>query len=183
MLAAAALTVWTWWMEPCSRPAETACVAGDIELARWALEAWAAASDGALRFERVEDEAKARMRFYWAGSRSGLYGEARPVDFHGERGAEIYVRPSVTNAADPLLRDTVVYLTLLHESGHGLGLGHTARVEDIMYSFQFGGDLVEYFARYRRQLRTRGDIARVSGMSEGDRRRLRALLRFDAGPR
>ena len=30
-----------------------------------------------------------------------------------------------------------------------------------MYSFGFGGDIVEYFERYRRQLGNRNDIAAV----------------------
>lgn len=173
-----AVTVWTWWIEPCTRPAEMACLAADADLAAWSLDAWAAASNGQLRFERVADVKKARMRFYWAGARSGLYGEARPFDFEGQRGAEIFLRPSVTGSTDPLLRDTVVYLTCLHESGHGLGLRHTADFDDIMYSFQYGGDLVEYFARYRRRLAQRSDIRRHAGLSAADTQRLQQALRY-----
>ena len=71
-------------------------------------------------------------------------------------------------ATDDLLRDTVVYLTCLHEFGHALGLAHTRDFRDIMYFFGFGGDIVEYFDRYRRQLYARPDIARVSGLSAND---------------
>jgi hypothetical protein len=46
-----------------------------------------------------------------------------------------------------------------------------------MYSFQFGGDIAAYFGRYREQLGTRADIARVSGLSAGDVGRLRALYK------
>ena len=72
--------------------------------------------------------------------------------------------------SDRLMRDVIVYLTCLHETGHALGLPHTAAFADIMYSFQFGGDIEEYFGRYRRKLEGRGDIAKNSGMSAADRR-------------
>jgi hypothetical protein len=42
-----------------------------------------------------------------------------------------------------------------------------------MYSFRYGGDIVEYFQRYRRLLKTRGDIAAHSGISDADRKALR----------
>ena len=44
-----------------------------------------------------------------------------------------------------------------------------------MYSFQYGGDIPEYFGRYRRQLLSRPDIRKHSGMSPADRKRLTAL--------
>jgi hypothetical protein len=103
----------------------------------------------------------------------------------GKRGAEIYVLPDMrflgkevaeAAGADPLLRDAIVYLTCLHESGHALGLPHTARFDDIMYSFGYGGDIREYFGRYRRKLSLRNDIRKHSGVSNADRERLVRLL-------
>jgi len=44
-----------------------------------------------------------------------------------------------------------------------------------MYYFGFGGDIVEYFERYRRQLRSRNEIATVAGVSDSDVSRLRAM--------
>jgi len=41
-----------------------------------------------------------------------------------------------------------------------------------MYSFGFGGDIPEYFARYRRLLNEREDIRTHSGLSAYDRKRL-----------
>jgi predicted Zn-dependent protease len=76
---------------------------------------------------------------------------------------------------DDLLRHSIVYLTCLHELGHALGLSHTASFNDVMYFFGYGGDIVEFFSRYRRQLRSRADIMRVSGLSPADIKRLHAL--------
>jgi len=53
-----------------------------------------------------------------------------------------------------------------------LGLQHTAAFADIMYSFQFGGDIPEYFGRYCRLLSARGDIRKHPGMSADDRKRI-----------
>ena len=88
------------------------------------------------------------------------------------------MRPSpLPPNGDRLLRDAIVYLTCLHESGHALGLSHTKAFADIMYSFQYGGDIDEYFGRYRRKLQTRADIAKNSGMSAEDRARLLEILK------
>ena len=53
----------------------------------------------------------------------------------------------------PLFRDTIVYLTCLHEAGHALGLPHTSDFPDIMYFFRlWRRRFREYFGRYRRKL-------------------------------
>lgn len=162
-----------YWVEPCTRP-ESGCKPDDPELAQWAMEAWQAASGGELRLEKTADRAQARIRIYWVSGSGGLYGETRMIDVNGERGAEVYVLPAVVppGGKDELLRDAIVYLTCLHETGHALGLEHTANFADIMYSFQYGGDIPEYFGRYRGLLTTRSDIRKHAGMSEADRRKL-----------
>jgi hypothetical protein len=161
----------SYWIEPCTDP-ETSCVAGDVQLARWAFEAWQEASGGRLHFVLAEDRAHALIRVVWATPAQGLYGEAVPIDVNGRRGAQIYVSIADGGTKDRLLRDTIVYLTCLHESGHALGLPHTDRFEDIMYSFQYGGDIAEYFGRYRRKLLVREDIRKNSGISPADRAHL-----------
>jgi hypothetical protein len=106
-----------------------------------------------------------------------LYGETRAIQVDGKRGAEVFVLPAPLGANDDrLLRDAIVYLTCLHESGHALGLPHTAAFDDIMYSFQYGGDIGEYFGRYRRLLSVREDIRKHAGMSDADRKRLLEIL-------
>jgi hypothetical protein len=155
----------------------------DLELARWAFAAWQRSAANGLRFEPAPEEA-ALVRLYWAGPASGEYGETRPLMVDGRRGAAVFIRPDVASlgddvaaraAVDPLLRDSIVYLTCVHELGHALGLAHTSDFRDIMYFFGYGGDIVEYFGRYRRQLRSRADIQKAPGMSDGDMRRFRAL--------
>jgi hypothetical protein len=160
-----------YWVEPCTDP-DTGCHAGDPELAEWALAAWQAATAGKLTFEKSAEMEPAQIRVYWANGNQGLYGEARPIVVNGIRGAAVYVLPPPENRSDPLLRDTIVYLTCLHETGHALGLQHTAAFADIMYSFQFGGDIPEYFGRYRRLLSARGDIRKHAGMSADDRKKI-----------
>jgi hypothetical protein len=162
---------------------ETSFRPGDRQLAVWALEAWARASNGALRFEPAA-ERDALIQVKWVAAEDGQYGEMRPLRVNGRRGAAVYVRPDTNGLGpviagrargDALLRDTIVYLTCLHELGHALGLSHTAAFADIMYAFPFGGDIPMYFGRYREQLSARGDIATVSGLSSDDVARIRTL--------
>ena len=164
---------WLWastlhyWVQPCAPG--LACRPGDPELARWALDAWREASGGRLSLTPAASREKAQIQIVWADGREGLYGEARPIVVDGLPGAEVYVVTPAADSSDPLLRDAIVYLTCLHETGHALGLPHTASFDDIMYSFQFGGDISEYFARYRRKLKTRADIRKTSALSPADR--------------
>ena len=155
----------------------------DRQLAQWAFEAWERSAGQRLRFEAAA-EPNAVVRLYWAEANEGQYGEMRPLIVGGRRGAAVYIRPDVDSLGedisrrariDTLLRDSIVYLTCVHELGHALGLTHTSDFRDIMYYFGFGGDIVEYFERYRRQLHNRTDIGAVAGMSDADVRRLRAM--------
>jgi Matrixin len=157
--------------------------AGDRELATWALAAWQRAAGPALRFEPAPEKG-ALLRVYWDDPADGQYGEMQPFMIGERRGAAVHIRPDTAalgpdiarlTRVDPLLRDAIVYLTCLHELGHALGLRHTDAFDEIMYSFQFGGDVVEYFSRYRRQLKSRADIAGVSGLAASDLEHLRAL--------
>lgn len=156
---------------------------GDRELALWALQDWQRNVGPALRFVPAP-ESDALVRLYWVEPGGDEFGETQPLMLHGKRGATVFIRPDVqalgpdlarSTANDDLLRDAIVYLTCLHELGHALGLEHTRDFRDIMYYFGYGGDIPAYFNRYRAQLHTRADIAKVSGLSDGDVARIRAI--------
>ena len=133
---------------------------GDRTLAEWALEAWARQADPPVDMA-PGPEASATIRVYWVAAGAGLYGEMRRRMVDGRRAADVFVHPDTEALGldiaqrarlDPLFRDTVVYLTCVHELGHAFGLAHTSAFADIMYSFQYGGDFVDYFMRFREQL-------------------------------
>jgi hypothetical protein len=182
----AAAEDYTYWIEPCtpSLAHSTSCSATDSELGRWALEAWQRESNGRIAFRPAASAAEARIRIHWAGGADSLYGETQPIMVNGKRGANIYVLPDLrglgrdifdAGSRDPLFREAIVYLTCLHESGHAIGLAHTRNFADIMYAFGYGGDIVEYFQRYRRLLKIRSDIRAHSGISDSDRDRVNNL--------
>jgi matrixin len=161
----------------------TGFLPSDRQLAQWALEAWQRASARALGFEPAA-ESDAIVRLYWAERSEGQFGEMQPLVVGGRPGAAVYIRPDMESfgpdiarraRGDSLFRDTIVYLTCLHELGHALGLVHTRDFRDVMYFFGYGGDIGEFFGRYRARLHARGDIANVSGLSTGDVGQLRAL--------
>jgi hypothetical protein len=162
----------------------------DRELALWALQAWQRSVGKGIRFAPASESA-ALVRLYWVEPSGGEFGETQPLMVHGRRGAAVFIRPDVgalgpdlarRATADDLLRDSIVYLTCLHELGHALGLDHTRDFRDIMYYFGYGGDIPAYFARYRAQIDARSDIAKVSGLSDGDVARIRAIYAQDVQP-
>jgi hypothetical protein len=156
---------------------------GDRELALWALQAWQRSAQSGLRFEPASESA-ALIRLYWAEPGGGEYGETQPLLVNGKRGAAVFIRPDMESLGpdiarrtreDDLLRESIVYLTCLHEFGHALGLDHTRNFADIMYFFGYGGDISAYFGRYRTQIHARSDIASASGLSDGDVKRIRSI--------
>ena len=156
---------------------------GDRRLAEWALEAWGKQSYPPLRIVPGA-EATATIRIYWVPAGSGLYGEMRGRLVEGRRGADVFVHPNTDNLgpdiaqkarSDSLFRATVIYLTCVHELGHAFGLRHTNRFADIMYSFEYGGDFVAYFMRFREKIEAWDHIPEASPFSTSDARAYRYL--------
>jgi len=151
--------------------------AKDGELAVYALEAWSRESGNRLKFVRATSESESLLRVRWVAAGEGQFGEMQRITVRGKEGAVVFISPGVSSMGEPfasragrdrLFRDTIVYLTCVHEIGHALGLSHTANFEDIMYYFGYGGDLAAYFLRYRNKLQARNDIPRFSGLSAND---------------
>jgi hypothetical protein len=158
----------------------------DRELARMALEAWSRESGAKLKFIEAAEPGEALVQLRWVSANSGLFGRMERLHVNGKTGALVYVMPEVTSLSpalashtgrDSLLRDTIVYLTCVHELGHAVGMPHTSQFDDIMYSFGYGGNIVEYFVRYRNKLASRNDISKLSGLSAADIAYLRQLYR------
>ena len=170
-------------------PASAHYLDADRDLATWALADWERASHGRVHFV-PGDEETALVRIFWVEAEGGEYGETRSIDVNGRRGAAVFVRPDTDGLgpdiaklarADPLFRDTIVYLPCVHELGHALGLRHTANFADVMYFFGFGGDIPRFFKRYRERLGERADVPHVSGLSPCDLAQLDALYGPNGG--
>jgi hypothetical protein len=156
----------------------------DRELAIMAFQAWSRETEGRLRFSETKTRSGALVRLEWANAETGAFGVTQRVEIGGKPGAVVVVMPDVRQLgqplasramADALLRETIVYLTCVHEIGHAVGMPHTRNFEDIMYYFGYGGDIVDYFSRYRTRLKDRADIAKNTGLSSGDLAFLRSL--------
>jgi hypothetical protein len=158
----------------------------DRELAVLAINAWSRESQAKLKFTEAKSRDAATIRVRWISPAEGLFGETQRISIDGKPGAIVNVMPQVSVQGEPLasraiqdvlLRDTVVYLTCVHELGHAIGLQHTRKFEDIMYYFGYGGEITDYFMRYRSKIQTRRDIPKFSGLSASDVQVLRAIYK------
>src|SRR3989454_2287980 len=146
----------------------------DRDLAMMAFAAWSREGGGNLKFIESKERERALIRLRWISPTEGLYGETQRVEVNGKPGAIVYVMPQVSVQGEPLasravqdvlLRDTIVYLTCVHELGHAVGLSHTRKFEDIMYYFGYGGVNLDYLLRSPHKLPPPRAIARHSRLS------------------
>ena len=117
------------------------------------MEAWQAASDGKLNVERTAEKE--------SGDYQDLLGVGPRTGCMGKRAAEMSMSGPIP-ARDSCGRQRCISLACT-KPGTRLGLSHTANFDDIMYNFQYGGDIAEYFGRYVRKLERREDITKVFG--------------------
>ncbi|MFN8942251.1 MAG: hypothetical protein ACK6DZ_23855 [Acidobacteriota bacterium] len=146
------------------------------QLAEWAMEHWARGSEGLIQVRKVAREQDAEIRFrFMEPARRGLYGQNLTHEFNGRVVNEVVINPAMSRGEpDALLAEVILFLTCVHESGHALGPEHTRNFADIMYSFQYGGDLASYFERYRQRLKSAADMKSVSPLSANDVKQIKA---------
>ncbi len=164
---------------------------GDAELALWALESWQRAAGGALTFVRAASEDEALVRLYWAPAAGGQYGEMRPLEVDGRRGAAVYIRPDTAALGDEIAHERAARRSV---SRHDRLPDVPARARPCARSRAHGrlrgrDVLLRLRRRHHRVLRPlpphaaqRDDIRASSGLSRGDLEQLEALYGPGAAP-
>jgi hypothetical protein len=155
---------------------------GDTELAIWALQEWERNSSSTVQFERTNEESGGLIRIYWVPAGPTSIGRTQRFMSGRRVRAMVSINPNAERAeplgamvkADPLLRDTIVYLTCLHEIGHALGLAHSSNWNDVMREGEATTNIAR-FQRYRRVLKIRQDISTTQWLSMRDIAALKSL--------
>ena len=160
-----------FWIEDVNIPADYQ------DTVRRAVNTWTVAGGGQLAFREAREFPSTGIRIRFVKGDTN-FGEAAPyIDRRTDRIVRADVVLSVDAPGDTLQKQVVLYLTALHEIGHALGLPHTDDFNAIMYRFQRPVDPDRYFLRYRKGLRSAGDIGseRATGLFQADLKALRKL--------
>jgi len=149
-----AKTVWSATAAPAKKGTD---YAGLVERA---FKEWSDASGGGVTFTFVANNSQANVECEWTTDQSKLSHSFAAGETHtgvnsiGKRKATAFI---VVRPNDPDYDEKDFYSTTLHEVGHAIGLSHSATPADVMY----------FSSAAANQTR--------SGLSEGDRRRVRQL--------
>lgn len=105
---------------------------------REAMDEWTRVSRGQVKFTTTSDPKEANLWVTWTPdfANPGALGYTRCNKEHSK--CWVQIRSMYRPGGDTVMKDSFTRLTLLHEVGHVIGLGHSRRAADIMCTGEHG---------------------------------------------